>query len=88
MEFETYMDNLFNAETPINPEKDIPAKPDINPDPTKPRPGGNEPKKIDPTRIEEPAKLDPTRIAPGRPNSRKWTRVNSWNEALEKMQKA
>jgi|GraSoiStandDraft_46_1057282.scaffolds.fasta_scaffold1614021_1 hypothetical protein len=47
---------------PVNPEKDIPVKPDINPDPTKPRPGGNEPNKNDPTRIEEPARTDPTRI--------------------------
>lgn len=47
---------------PIKPEKDIPAKPDKNPDPTQPKPGGNEPEKNDPTRIEEPGKLDPTRI--------------------------
>jgi hypothetical protein len=47
---------------PMKPEKDIPVKPDINPDPTKPRPGGNEPNKNDPTRIEEPSKTDPTRI--------------------------
>lgn len=47
---------------PIRPEKDIPVKPDKNPDPTKPRPGGNEPEKNDPTRIEEPEKHDPTRI--------------------------
>lgn len=47
---------------PVKPEKDIPVKPDKNPDPTKPKPGGNEPNKIDPTRIEEPKKNDPTRI--------------------------
>jgi hypothetical protein len=51
------------TETPPNqPEKHIPAKPDINPDPTKPTPGGNEPEKVDPTRIDEPEKVDPTRI--------------------------
>jgi len=48
--------------SPGRPEKDIPAKPDKNPDPTRPRPGGNEPEKNDPTRIEEPGKTDPTRI--------------------------
>ena len=49
-------------EPPNQPQKDIPAKPDKNPDPTAPRPGGNEPGKVDPTRIEEPGKNDPTRI--------------------------
>lgn len=44
------------------PGKDIPAKPDTDPDPTKPKPGGNEPEKNDPTRIEQPSKIDPTRI--------------------------
>lgn len=45
------------------PNKPItPMKPDKNPDPTKPRIGGNEPDKIDPTRIEDPSKVDPTRI--------------------------
>ncbi len=47
---------------PVKPEKEIPGKPDPNPDPTKPKPGGNEPEKNDPTRIEEPQKIDPTRI--------------------------
>ena len=47
---------------PVKPEKDIPVKPDKDPDPTKPKPGGNEPEKNDPTRIEEPQKTDPTRI--------------------------
>lgn len=76
------------SETPLpNPQKETPAKPDKNPDPTKPRPGGNEPNKVDPTRIEEPKRNDPTRIAPskGRAQARKWTRVNSWAEAMEKM---
>jgi hypothetical protein len=40
----------------------VPSKPDENPDPTKPKPGGNEPEKNDPTRIEQPQKTDPTRI--------------------------
>lgn len=59
---------------PVKPEKDIPVKPDVNPDPTKPKPGGNEPEKNDPTRIEEPSKTDPTRIdepspmQPGQPD--------------------
>ena len=45
------------------PEKDIPAKPDVNPDPTKPKPGGNEPEKNDPTRIQEPPQpAQPERI--------------------------
>jgi len=43
-----------NPNPPVQPEKDMPAKPDRNPDPTKPRPGVNEPSKIDPTRIDEP----------------------------------
>ena len=47
---------------PVKPEKDIPLKPDKNPDPTRPKPGGNEPEKNDPTRIEQPNKTDPTRI--------------------------
>jgi len=47
---------------PVKPEKDIPTKPNPNPDPTKPKPGGNEPRKNDPTRIEQPQKTDPTRI--------------------------
>ncbi|MES2592448.1 MAG: hypothetical protein V4608_11215 [Bacteroidota bacterium] len=47
---------------PVKPEKDIPVKPDKNPDPTTPKPGGNEPNKNDPTRIEQPEKADPTRI--------------------------
>ncbi len=46
---------------PQKPEKDIPAKPDHNPDPTKPSPA-NDPAKVDPTRIEEPGQNDPTRI--------------------------
>ena len=50
---------------PIPNKPNTPAKPDKNPDPTKPRPGGNEPEKNDPTRIDEPLKTDPTRIAEG-----------------------
>jgi hypothetical protein len=53
-----------NDDAPVKPEKEIPAKPDKNPDPTKIRPGVNEPGKTDPTRIEEPEKHDPTRIEP------------------------
>jgi len=41
----------------IPPHKPLtPAMPDENPDSTKPRPGGNEPEKNDPTRIVEPTK--------------------------------
>lgn len=54
--------NPDKNDPPVKPEKDIPVKPDKNPDPTKPRPGGNEPEKNDPTRIEQPGKIDPTRI--------------------------
>lgn len=50
------------GELPNQPDKNVPLKPDINPDPTKPKPGGNEPEKNDPTRIVEPQKTDPTRI--------------------------
>ncbi len=53
---------------PVKPEKEIPMKPDKNPDPTRHRPGGEEPEKNDPTRIEEPSKLDPTRIDKRSPN--------------------
>ncbi|MBK9636407.1 MAG: hypothetical protein IPO63_00760 [Bacteroidetes bacterium] len=61
-----YMNKLTNiiAEEipPIKPEKSIPAKPDVNPDPTKPRPGVNEPEKSIPLGIDDPTKVDPTRI--------------------------
>jgi hypothetical protein len=58
------LQSLYMQEPPNKPSKDIPAKPDKNPDPTAPRPGGNEPGKNDPTRIQEPGKMnpDPTRI--------------------------
>lgn len=55
------------GDAPVKPEREIPAKPDKTPDPTKPRPGGNEPEKNDPTRIENPPKTDPTRIDPNPP---------------------
>lgn len=70
-----------------NPQKEIPAKPDKNPDPTKPRPGGNEPKKNDPTRITEPQKTDPTRITPAQTPSKshghKWVKVSGWDELIK-----
>ena len=53
---------MKDNQQPSKPEKDIPVKPDTNPDPTKPKPGGNEPEKNDPTRITEVPKTDPTRI--------------------------
>lgn len=87
MEFKSQDVNYGYGDAPNNPEKEIPAKPDRNPDPTKPRPGGNEPGKNDPTRIQEPPKTDPTRIAnPMQSRGHKMTRVNSWGEALEKIQ--
>jgi hypothetical protein len=43
---------------PFKPGKDIPVKPDEDPDPTE----HDDPEKIDPTRIKEPDKNDPTRI--------------------------
>lgn len=58
-------------QAPVKPEKSIPVKPDKNPDPTKRKPGVNEPEKIDPTRIEEPEKSDPTRIDNPPPSKRK-----------------
>lgn len=51
-----------NQDPPVKPEKNIPAKPDKNPDPTLPKPGRNELERNNPTRIEEPNKIDPTRI--------------------------
>lgn len=46
---------------PNQPERNIPTKPDQDPDPTK-----RMPEKVDPTRIPDPAKNDPdpTRINP------------------------
>jgi hypothetical protein len=64
--------NLKRQNRPIKTDKNIPVKPDQNPDPTQPKPGGNEPEKNDPTRIEEPNKADPTRIdepPPARPET-------------------
>ncbi len=43
----------------INPDKNIPTKPDRNPDHTKILPGVNEPEKIDPTRIDPPKNFRP-----------------------------
>ncbi len=88
MNFQTQMHITNNENVPTDPEKEIPAKPDKNPDPTKQRPGGNEPNKVDPTRIEEPKKNDPTRIAISSSHARthKWTKVSSWEEAFSKMQ--
>jgi hypothetical protein len=59
----------LTGQNPVRPDKNIPVKPDTNPDPTRPRPGGNDPDKNDPTRIEEPPRTDPTRIDnPPNPN--------------------
>lgn len=86
MEFQTRFSRQVQS-GPTNPEKEIPAKPDKNPDPTKPKPGGNEPKKNDPTRITEPPKTDPTRItpSPGKSKSHKWVKVNGWDELMTKI---
>jgi hypothetical protein len=43
-----------------NREKYMPARPDKDPDPTKKK--SNDPKKNDPTRIEEPKETDPIPI--------------------------
>lgn len=45
---------------PFEPGKDVPAKPDSDPDQTEHN--GHDPEKNDPTRIQEPKKTDPTRI--------------------------
>lgn len=86
MELEQVKDKP-NATGPNRPERDIPVKPDKNPDPTQPRPGINDPNKIDPTRIEEPEKTDPTRIKLSRTNDRgrKMTKVSGWDEVMERM---
>jgi hypothetical protein len=50
-----------DSPSPNDPKKYIPAKQDDDNDATKPEPGVKDPKKTDPTRIEEPPKVDPTR---------------------------
>ncbi len=45
---------------PFTPGKDVPLKPDVDPDMTEHE--GEDPEKNDPTRIEDPDKVDPTRI--------------------------
>ncbi|MDZ4665240.1 MAG: hypothetical protein SGJ15_10215 [Bacteroidota bacterium] len=49
------------TDPPVNPDKNIPTKPDRNPDPTKIRPGVNEPEKADPTRINNPSIEQPSK---------------------------
>jgi len=44
---------------PLPNKQNIPAKPDINRDPTRLMPGVNDPEKIDPTRIDEPPATQP-----------------------------
>jgi hypothetical protein len=44
---------------PLPNKPTTPAKSDKYPDHTKPRPGGNEPEKTDPTRIDEPPPAKP-----------------------------
>jgi len=44
---------------PLPNKPTTPAKSDKYPDPTKQRPGGNEPEKTDPTRIDEPPPAKP-----------------------------
>jgi hypothetical protein len=52
-----------------DPEKNVPEKEDDDNDYTRPKPGITDPKKNDPTRIEEPEKTDPTRkIDPDKTN--------------------
>jgi len=47
---------------PFTPGKDVPLKPDPDPDTTEHE--GDDPEKNDPTRIEDPDIIDPTRIVP------------------------
>ncbi len=50
---------------PFEPDENVPAKPDENPDPTLPGDGEEEPdKQNDPTKKNDPKKNDPTRITP------------------------
>ncbi|MFL5764087.1 MAG: hypothetical protein ACJ77K_09110 [Bacteroidia bacterium] len=46
---------------PNKPEKNVPVKKDDDNDHTSPKPGITDPKRTDPTRIDEPEKTDPTR---------------------------
>ena len=48
-------ENKNSQDPPVKPEKDLPGKPDPNPDPTR----IEEPQKTDPTRIDEPKPPDP-----------------------------
>jgi len=52
--------NSIKKGPPFKPAKELPVKPDKDPDPTKH--DINDPQKTDPTRIKEPEKIDPTRI--------------------------
>jgi hypothetical protein len=47
---------------PLPNKLNTPAIPDENPDITRPRPGGNEPEKSDPTRIPKPTKTAYSRV--------------------------
>jgi hypothetical protein len=49
---------LGHPGNPVPKKPTTPVVPDKNPDPTFPGPGGNEPAKNDPTRIEDPSKND------------------------------
>jgi hypothetical protein len=60
MKMKTNLKDKLGNGAPNDPEKHIPVKPDKDPDPTKKK--NDDPKKIDPTRINEPEKNDPTRI--------------------------
>ncbi len=48
---------LKKPRIPLPNKPTTPAKPDENPDPTIPKPDINEPKKNDPTRIDEPPQI-------------------------------
>ena len=48
-----------NEPLPNEPEKNVPVKKDDDNDHTSPKPGVMDPKRTDPTRIDEPGKNDP-----------------------------
>jgi hypothetical protein len=56
-----------NSDHKIPHNPNTPILPDTNHDPTRKHKGGNEPQKVDPTRIQEPITTDPTRVIPVEP---------------------
>ena len=56
-------------------EKNIPVKPDSDNDPTRLKPGVNEPEKIDPTRIDEPS---PSQLEPPKKQTGQFLIINNY----------